>query len=53
VLLDLQYATPERLQIGDATNLLEQFGPIGVYRVHSRASTVEGNLGAPLLAHSG
>ena len=38
VLLDLQYTTLDRLQIGDATELLEQFGSIGVYQVRTRAS---------------
>jgi hypothetical protein len=53
VLLDHQYTTPERLHIGDTTNLLEQFGLIGVYQVHSRASTVEGDPGPTVLARSG
>jgi hypothetical protein len=50
VLLDLQYATPERLQIGEATNLLQQFGAIGVYQVRRSPSTPLGAEHAPSLS---
>jgi hypothetical protein len=54
VVVDLQYTTLERLQIGDATELLEQFGSIGVYEVRTRAAPVGGGEeAASLLARSG
>lgn len=53
VVVDLQYTSLERLQIGDSTELLEQFGSIGVYEVSTRASQSGGEDGASLLARSG
>ena len=37
VLLDLKYATPERLDIADGTDRLETFGSVSVYRVRTPA----------------
>src|SRR5579859_2456380 len=53
LVLDLQYTTLERLQIDDATELLEQFGSIGVYEVRTRAGPLEGTDTPSLLARSG
>jgi len=53
VVLDQNYATPDRLQMGDATDLLEQFGSIGVYGVRTRASPPPGQDATSLLARSG
>jgi hypothetical protein len=52
VLLDQIYATPERLQIGDSTDLLETFGSFGVYHVRSPAVT-EPEPTTPALARRG
>jgi hypothetical protein len=53
VVLDLAYATPERLHIGDSTHLLEQFGSIAVFHVRSGAAQVDAPSGPTALAHSG
>jgi len=53
VVIDQNYATPDRLQMGDATDLLEQFGSIGVYGVRTRASPPPGQDANSLLARSG
>src|SRR6266851_2047565 len=54
VVLDQHYTTLDRLQIGDATELLEQFGSIGVYGVRSRAGPPPvGQSATSLLTRSG
>ena len=52
VMLDLVYTTPERLQIGDTTELLEAFGSFGVYQVRTPALT-EPESPTPSLTRSG
>jgi hypothetical protein len=54
VVLDQHYTTLDRLQIGDDTELLEQFGSIGVYGVRSRAGPPPvGQSATSLLTRSG
>jgi len=54
VVLDQHYTTLDRLQIGEATELLEQFGSIGVYGVRTRASPPPvGQSATSLLSRSG
>jgi hypothetical protein len=53
VLLDLLYATPKRLQIDVDTELLEQFGSIGVYQVRSPVPATTADQGQPRLTRSG
>lgn len=53
VVLDLQYTTLDQLEIGDATELLEQFGSIGVYVVRTRAGPLGGEDAPALVARSG
>jgi len=54
VVLDQHYTTLDRLQIGEATELLEQFGSIGVYGVRTRASPPPvGQSATSLLTRSG
>ena len=53
VVLDQNYTTQDRLHIGDDTDLLEQFGAIGVYGVRTRASPPPGQDATSLLARSG
>jgi hypothetical protein len=53
VVVDQHYTTLDRLQIGDATELLEQFGSIGVYGVRTGASPPMSEDATSLLARSG
>jgi hypothetical protein len=52
VLLDLVYATPERLKVDMTTALLEQFGSVGIFRVRARSAPEEAGYSEPRLART-
>ena len=53
LLIDLRYTTPERLKIGEVTDLLEMFGSVSVYQVRRPALPMSTEPARASLAHSG